>query len=59
MRTHNELVKAILCKPGVKDEVERVEREEGQLLNTQLKIAQQVGLPQHERVPSIDIIPKH
>lgn len=48
MRTHDELVKAMLRKPGVKAEVERIEREEGELLDALLKARQDAGLTQAE-----------
>lgn len=46
MRTHDQLVKAMLRKPGVKAEVERIEREEGELLDALLKARMDAGLTQ-------------
>jgi ribosome-binding protein aMBF1 (putative translation factor) len=48
MKTHDELVKAMLRKPGVKAEVDRIEREEGELLDALLKARQDAGLTQAE-----------
>lgn len=46
MQTHDQLVKKLLRRPGVKAEVERIEREEGNLLDALLKARQGVGLTQ-------------
>jgi ribosome-binding protein aMBF1 (putative translation factor) len=46
MATHQELVKKLLKRPGVKREVERIEREEGVLLDALLKARQAAGLTQ-------------
>jgi ribosome-binding protein aMBF1 (putative translation factor) len=46
MRTHDQLVKSLLRRPGVKAEVERIEREEGELLDALLKARHQAGLTQ-------------
>lgn len=46
MRTHEQLVKAMMRKPGVKSEVERIERDEGELLDSLLKARQDAGLTQ-------------
>ena len=46
MRTHDELVKALMRKPGVKAEVLRIEREEGELLDALLKARMDAGLTQ-------------
>jgi DNA-binding XRE family transcriptional regulator len=46
MRTHKQLVEAMLRKPGIKFEVERIEREEGELLDSLLKARQDAGLTQ-------------
>jgi DNA-binding XRE family transcriptional regulator len=48
MRTHDQLVKAMLRKPGVKAEVARIEREEGELLDSLLKARMEAGLTQAE-----------
>lgn len=46
MQTHDQLVKKLLRRPGVRDEVERIEREEGVLLDTLLKARRDAGLTQ-------------
>ena len=46
MQTHDQLVKKLLRRPGVRDEVERIEREEGLLLDALLKARQDAGLTQ-------------
>ena len=46
MRTHDQVVKQLMRRPGVRAEVERIEREEGVLLDALLKARQQAGLTQ-------------
>ncbi len=46
MRSHDQMVKALLRRPGVKAEVERIEHEEGALLNALLKARHKAGLTQ-------------
>ena len=46
MQTHDQLVKKLLRRPGVRAEVERIEREEGVLLDALLKARQDAGLTQ-------------
>jgi ribosome-binding protein aMBF1 (putative translation factor) len=46
VQTHDQLVKKLLRRPGVKAEVERIEREEGVLLDALLKARQDAGLSQ-------------
>ena len=46
MQTHSQLVKKLMRRPGVRAEVERIEREEGVLLDALLKARQQAGLTQ-------------
>jgi ribosome-binding protein aMBF1 (putative translation factor) len=46
MATHQEIVKKLMKRPGVKAEVERIEREEGVLLDALLKARQSAGLTQ-------------
>lgn len=48
MKTHDEVVKALMTRPGVMAEVERIEREEGELLDALLKARQEAGLTQAE-----------
>ena len=46
VQTHSQLVKKLIRRPGVRAEVERIEREEGALLDALLKARQQAGLTQ-------------
>ena len=46
MRSHDQMVKALLRRPGVKAEVERIEAEEGALLDALLKARHKAGLTQ-------------
>ena len=46
MRTHDHLVEKLMRRRGVRSEVERIEREEGALLDALLKARQQAGLSQ-------------
>lgn len=46
MQTHNQLIRKLLRRPGVRAEVERIEREEGALLDALLKARQGAGLTQ-------------
>lgn len=46
MQTHDQLVKKLLRRPGVRVEVERIEREEGALLDALLKARAGAGLTQ-------------
>ena len=46
MRTHDQLIKKLMRRQGVRSEVERIEREEGVLLDALLKARQQAGLSQ-------------
>lgn len=46
MKTHDQLVKKLLRRSGVRTEVERIEREEGVLLDALLKARQEAGLTQ-------------
>ena len=46
MQTHDQLAKKLLRGPGVRAEVERIEREEGVLLDALLKARQDAGLTQ-------------
>ena len=48
MRTHDQVVKKLMQRPGVKAEVERIEREESALLDALLKARQEAGLTQAE-----------
>lgn len=46
MRTHDQLIEKLMRRKGVRSEVERIEREEGALLDALLKARQQAGLSQ-------------
>lgn len=46
MRTHDQVVRKLLKRPGVRTEVERIEREEGALLDALLKARFDAGLTQ-------------
>ena len=46
MRTHEEVIAKLMRRPGVRGEVERIEREEGILLDILLKARQEAGLTQ-------------
>ena len=46
MQTHDQLVKKLMRRPGVRAEVERIEREESALLDALLKARQDAGLSQ-------------
>jgi ribosome-binding protein aMBF1 (putative translation factor) len=46
VQTHDQLVKKLLRRPGVRAEVDRIEREEGVLLDALLKARQDAGLTQ-------------
>jgi predicted transcriptional regulator len=46
MRTHEQLVKKLMRRPGVRAEVERIEREETALLDALLKARREAGLTQ-------------
>lgn len=46
MQTHDKLIKKLMTRPGVRAEVERIEREEAVLLDALLKARQDAGLTQ-------------
>ena len=46
MKTHDEVAKKLMRRPGVRAEVERIEREESALLDALLKARQEAGLTQ-------------
>ncbi len=46
MRTHDQIVRKLMRRPGVRAEVERIEREEAMLLDALLKARQEAGLTQ-------------
>ena len=46
MKTHEQIVKALMRRPAVRAEVGRIEREEGELLDALLKARHEAGLSQ-------------
>lgn len=48
MSTHDEVIKKLTSRPGVAAEVERIEREESELLDALLKARHDAGLSQAE-----------
>jgi len=48
MHTHDQLIKKMMRRPGVKVEVDRIEREEGELLDSLVKALSDAGLSQAE-----------
>jgi ribosome-binding protein aMBF1 (putative translation factor) len=46
VKTHDQVVKKLMRRPGVRAEVERLEREESALLDALLKARQDAGLSQ-------------
>lgn len=46
MRTHDQVVAKLMRRPRVRKEVERIEREEGALLDVLLKARHEAGLTQ-------------
>ena len=46
MRTHDQIVAKLMRRPGVRKEVERIEQEEGTLLDLLLKARHDAGLTQ-------------
>jgi predicted transcriptional regulator len=46
MKIHDQLIKKLMARTGVKAEVERIEREEAVLLDALLKARQEAGLSQ-------------
>ncbi|OJV59453.1 MAG: transcriptional regulator [Burkholderiales bacterium 68-10] len=46
MATHDDIIRQLLDRPGVQAEVQRIEREEGELLDALLQARHQAGLSQ-------------
>ena len=46
MQTHDQVIKTLMRRPAVRAEVERIEREEGALLDALIKARQEAGLTQ-------------
>jgi len=48
MKNHDDIVKTLMDRPGVKIELERIEHEEGELVDALLKARHDAGLTQAE-----------
>ena len=46
MKTHDQVIKTLMKRPGVRAEVARIERDEGDLLDALLKARRKAGLTQ-------------
>jgi len=46
VKSHAQIVSTLMLRPAVRDEVERIEREEAELLDALLKARQEAGLSQ-------------
>ena len=46
MKSHDQVVRTLMRRPAVRAEVERIEREEGELLDSLLKARHEAGLSQ-------------
>lgn len=57
MKTHDQLVKALMNRPGVKTEGDRIEREEAVLLDTLLKARHEAGLTQADVAERMGTLP--
>ena len=57
MKTHDQLIKAMMKRPGVKAEVDRIEREEAVLLDTLLKARYEAGLTQADVAQRMGTLP--
>ena len=57
MKTHDQLVKALMNRPGVKTELDRIEREEAVLLDTLLKARHEAGLTQADVAERMGTLP--
>lgn len=57
MRTHEQVVAKLLRRPGVRKEVERIERDEGALLDLLLKARQEAGLTQAQVAERMGTLP--
>jgi DNA-binding XRE family transcriptional regulator len=57
MRTHDQVVAKLMRRPGVRREVERIEREEGALLDLLLKARQDAGLTQAQVAELMGTLP--
>lgn len=57
MRTHNQVVAKLMQRPGIRKEVERIERDEGALLDLLLKARQEAGLTQAQVAERMGTLP--
>lgn len=57
MRTHDQLIARLMQRPGVRKEVERIERDEGVLLDLLLKARQEAGLTQAQVAERMGTLP--
>lgn len=57
MRTHDQVIAKLMRRPGVRREVERIEREEGALLDLLLKARQDAGLTQAQVAERMGTLP--
>ena len=57
MATHDQIVSKLLSRPGVRREVERIEREEGELLDQLLKARHEAGLTQAQVAERMGTLP--
>lgn len=57
MRTHDQIVAKLMRRPGVRKEVERIEREEGALLDLLLKARQEAGLTRAQVAERMGTLP--
>lgn len=57
MKTNDQLVKTLMNRPGVKAEVDRIEREEAILLDTLLEARHEAGLTQAEVAQRMGTLP--
>jgi DNA-binding XRE family transcriptional regulator len=57
MRTHDQVVTKLMRRPGVRKEVERIERDEGALLDLLLKARHEAGLTQAQVAERMGTLP--
>jgi DNA-binding XRE family transcriptional regulator len=57
MRTHDQVVAKLIGRPGVRKEVERIEREEGALLDLLLRARRDAGLTQAQVAERMGTLP--
>lgn len=57
MRTHDQVVTKLMRRPGVRKEVERIERDEGALLDLLLKARHEAGLTQAQVAERMGTVP--